>query len=142
MSQKNYEEWTRQEKPVPKQEEEYDLYLFWPSLSNRDLSSGDPPSSPLYGVRCLLLTQFEWPANRIYAQPVSLHSESTDYDSSALGSAPPVMLFPCIMFRTNLFLFISLVPDHVRTRTRSSISTSSGRGTGLWNFTSSTSRGA
>ena len=89
MSQRNYEERTRREKPTPEQEE-YDLYLFWPSLSNRDLSSGDPPSSPLYGVRFLLLAQFEWPANRIYAQPVSLYSESIDYDSSALGSEPPV----------------------------------------------------
>jgi hypothetical protein len=91
MSQRNYEERTRREKPAPEQEE-YDLYLFWPSLSNRDLSSGDSPSSPLYGVRFLLLTQFECPLNRIYAQPVSLHSESTDYDyeSSAFGSAPPV----------------------------------------------------
>lgn len=50
MSQRNYEERTRREKPAPEQEE-YDLYLFWPSLSNRDLSSGDPLSSPLYGVR-------------------------------------------------------------------------------------------
>ena len=137
MSQKNYEEWTRQEKPAPKQEEEYDLYLFWPSLSNRDLSSGDSPSSPLYGVRFSLLTQFEWPADRIYAQPVSLHSESTDYDTSA----PPVMLSPFMMFSTNLFLSIS-VPDRVRTRTRLSIFTSSGRGTGLRHFTNTTSRGA
>ena len=88
MSQRNYEERTRREKPAPEQEE-YDLYLFWPSLSNRDLSSGDSPSSPLYGVRFLLLTQFESPANRIYAQPVSLHSESSDYDS-VLSSTPPV----------------------------------------------------
>ena len=32
------------------QEDDYDLYLFWPSLRNRDVSSGDPPSSPLFGV--------------------------------------------------------------------------------------------
>jgi len=39
-------------KPAEGQDEDYDLYLFWPSLSSRDVSSGsgDPPSSPLYGV--------------------------------------------------------------------------------------------
>ena len=31
-------------------DEEYDLYLFWPSLSGQDVA-GDTPSSPLYGVR-------------------------------------------------------------------------------------------
>jgi len=78
MSQRNYEERTRREKPAPEQEE-YDLYLFWPSLSNRDLSSGDSPSSPLYG-------------------PVSLDSESSDYDTSALDSAPPspIMFAPVL----------------------------------------------
>ena len=53
MSQRDQEthekSWARRENPDP-QEEDYDLYLFWPSLSNRDLSSGDTPSSPLYGV--------------------------------------------------------------------------------------------
>jgi hypothetical protein len=29
---------------------DYDIYLFWPSLSNRDFSSDEAPSSPLYGV--------------------------------------------------------------------------------------------
>jgi hypothetical protein len=39
------------EKPAPMQEDEleYDLFLFWPSLSNRDVAS-------LYGVIVLLLT--------------------------------------------------------------------------------------
>jgi hypothetical protein len=31
-------------------EHDYDIYLFWPSLSNRDVSSDEAPSSPLYGV--------------------------------------------------------------------------------------------
>ena len=35
------------------QEDDYDIYLFWPSLSNRDVSSDEPPSSPLYGVGSL-----------------------------------------------------------------------------------------
>lgn len=35
------------------QEDDYDIYLFWPSLSNRDVSSEEPPSSPLYGVGSL-----------------------------------------------------------------------------------------
>jgi len=58
--------------PKPTEDEEYDVYLFWPSLSSRDVSSGpgDTPSSPLYG-------------------PVSLHSESTEYDYSGLSSGPP-----------------------------------------------------
>jgi hypothetical protein len=38
---------------LAQEEDDYDLYLFWPSLSSRDDSSGDPPSSPLYGVRLL-----------------------------------------------------------------------------------------
>ena len=32
------------------QEYDYDLYLFWPSLRNRDVLSEDPTSSPLFGV--------------------------------------------------------------------------------------------
>ena len=47
--QKNYEQRLRGSDPA-QEEEEYDMYLFWPSLSNGDVSSGDPPSSPLYGV--------------------------------------------------------------------------------------------
>ena len=35
------------------QEDDYDLYLFWPSLSNRDISSEESQSSPLYGVGSL-----------------------------------------------------------------------------------------
>lgn len=33
-------------------DEEYDVYLFWPSLCRENVSSsaGDTPSSPLYGV--------------------------------------------------------------------------------------------
>ena len=40
------------QKLAERQDEEYDMYLFWPSLSRRDMSSdtGDTPSSPLYGV--------------------------------------------------------------------------------------------
>ncbi|KAH9975275.1 hypothetical protein BGW80DRAFT_1457596 [Lactifluus volemus] len=49
---------------------DYDIYLFWPSLSNRDFSSDEAPSSPLYG-------------------PVSVHSESTDFGYSGLDSGPP-----------------------------------------------------
>lgn len=53
------------------QEDDYDVYLFWPSLSNRDVSSEEPPSSPLYG-------------------PVSLYSESTaDYSYPGPSSGPP-----------------------------------------------------
>jgi len=77
--QKTHEKsWARREKPAP-QEEDYDLYLFWPSLSNQDVSSRDTPSSPLYG-------------------PISIHSESTDYDSSVLGSGPPspIMFAPAL----------------------------------------------
>ncbi|KAF8274540.1 hypothetical protein EI94DRAFT_692312 [Lactarius quietus] len=53
------------------QEDDYDIYLFWPSLSNRDVSSEELPSSPLYG-------------------PVSLYSESTtDYSYPGPNSGPP-----------------------------------------------------
>ena len=45
----NYEK-ARREKLGQRPEDDYDMYLFWPSLSNRNLSPGDPPSSPLYGV--------------------------------------------------------------------------------------------
>jgi hypothetical protein len=38
---------------APNQEDDYDIYLFWPSLSNRDVSSEEAPSSPLYGVGSL-----------------------------------------------------------------------------------------
>lgn len=69
--QKNPERLTRQN-TMEGQDDEYDLYLFWPSMSGRDVSSdsGDTPSSPLYG-------------------PVSLHSESTEYDYSGFSSGPP-----------------------------------------------------
>jgi len=45
---------SRQEQKIPEElstggDEEYDEYLFWPSLSRRYVS-GDTPSSPLYGV--------------------------------------------------------------------------------------------
>jgi hypothetical protein len=30
--------------------DDYDVYLFWPSLNNREDSPRDSPSSPLYGV--------------------------------------------------------------------------------------------
>jgi hypothetical protein len=40
-------------------------------------------------------------------QPVSLHSESTDYDSSMLGSGPPVRSALCIRFKNNLFISLS-----------------------------------
>ncbi|KAI0277636.1 hypothetical protein BGY98DRAFT_1097319 [Russula aff. rugulosa BPL654] len=63
---------SHQQLPTEGQDEEYDVYLFWPSLSSRDVSSGagDTPSSPLYG-------------------PVSLDSESTEYDYSGFSSGPP-----------------------------------------------------
>src|SRR5712672_1933721 len=38
------------ENPGHEQDDDYDIYLFWPSRSNRDVSSGGPPSSPLYEV--------------------------------------------------------------------------------------------
>jgi hypothetical protein len=51
QEQKNPEKLATGQKPT-EGDEEYDVYLFWPSLSNRDVSSGpgDTPSSPLYGV--------------------------------------------------------------------------------------------
>ncbi|KAH9083544.1 hypothetical protein EDB83DRAFT_2562646 [Lactarius deliciosus] len=56
------------------QEDDYDIYLFWPSLSNRDVSSDEPPSSPLYG-------------------PLSLYSESaTDYSYPGPNSGPPRLI--------------------------------------------------
>ena len=50
--QKNPKQLATGQIPTDGQDEEYDLYLFWPSLSSRDVlsGSGDPPSSPLYGV--------------------------------------------------------------------------------------------
>ena len=107
--QKTHEKsWAQREKPAPQQEEEYDLYLFWPSLSNRDVSSGDTPSSPLYGVWFLLLPSLSRLPTVLTLQPVSLHSESIDYDSSMLGSGPPVRSVLCIRFKNNLFISLSL----------------------------------
>lgn len=37
-------------------------------------------------------------------QPLSLHSESTDYDSYVLGSGPPVRSALCIRLKDNLFI--------------------------------------
>jgi len=73
---KTHEERVCRSNPA-QEEEEYDLYLFWPSLSNRDVSSGDPPSSPLYG-------------------PVSLDSESTDLDYTGMSSrsSSPITFAP------------------------------------------------
>jgi len=68
--QKSHEERVYRPKPAQEQDDDYDVYLFWPSMSSQDVSSGDPPSSPLYG-------------------PVSLRSESTDFDYSGLSSGPP-----------------------------------------------------
>jgi len=69
--QKGHEGGTLPAKPPQSQEDDYDIYLFWPSLSNRDVSSEEPPSSPLYG-------------------PVSLYSESTtDYSYPGPNSGPP-----------------------------------------------------
>ncbi len=48
--QKGHEGRALPEKRPQNQEDDYDVYLFWPSLSNRDVSSEEPPSSPLYGV--------------------------------------------------------------------------------------------
>jgi hypothetical protein len=62
MSLRNQNEMARRERLAQDQEDDYDVYLFWPSLSNRGDSPGEPPLSPLY------------PA---------------DYDST-LGSGPPV----------------------------------------------------
>jgi hypothetical protein len=52
QEQKNSKKPATEQKPTGGQDEEYDVYLFWPSLSSRDVSSGpgDTPSSPLYGV--------------------------------------------------------------------------------------------
>ncbi|KAF8481727.1 hypothetical protein DFH94DRAFT_405642 [Russula ochroleuca] len=62
-------------KPAQDQDDDYDVYLFWPSLSRRDVSSQDPSSSPLYG-------------------PVSLYSESTDFDSGWSGPPSPITFAP------------------------------------------------
>ncbi|KAH9993958.1 hypothetical protein BJV77DRAFT_961616 [Russula vinacea] len=69
--QKNLEERDCGPEPPQEQDDDYDVYLFWPSLSRRDVSSQDPSSSPLYG-------------------PVSLYSESTDFDSSLSGPPSPI----------------------------------------------------
>ncbi|KAI0305611.1 hypothetical protein B0F90DRAFT_1666463 [Multifurca ochricompacta] len=73
MSQRDEKQHEEKLRPAQGQEDDYDIYLFWPSLSNRDVSSEGPPSSsssPLYG-------------------PVSLYSESTDYYHPELDSGPP-----------------------------------------------------
>jgi hypothetical protein len=51
--QKGHEGGALPAKPPQNQEDDYDIYLFWPSLSNRDVSSEEPSSSPLYGVGSL-----------------------------------------------------------------------------------------
>ncbi|KAF8472904.1 hypothetical protein DFH94DRAFT_142651 [Russula ochroleuca] len=73
--QENHEERVRGTEPAQDQDDDYDVYLFWPSLSRRDVSSQDPSSSPLYG-------------------PVSLDSESTDFDSGLSGPPSPITFAP------------------------------------------------
>ncbi|KAH9965981.1 hypothetical protein BC827DRAFT_1181383 [Russula dissimulans] len=67
------------EKLEQKEDDEYDIYLFWPSRSKGDVSSEDPSSSPLYG-------------------PISLSSES-EYDCSwrsGSRSPSPVTFAPVV----------------------------------------------
>ncbi|KAI0268716.1 hypothetical protein BC834DRAFT_842053 [Gloeopeniophorella convolvens] len=71
------------ETPRPKvpqdQEDDYDIYLFWPSFSNRDLPSESP--SPLYG-------------------PVSPSSDSLDlYPGLDSGPPSPLTFAPASDFR-------------------------------------------
>jgi hypothetical protein len=66
---KNTEKLVMGQKPTEREDEEYDMYLFWPSLNSRDVSSGPgDTASPLYGV-CLLTTptEFELRAKCTYA---------------------------------------------------------------------------
>ncbi|KAH9965976.1 hypothetical protein BC827DRAFT_1265055 [Russula dissimulans] len=67
------------EKLEQEQDDEYDIYLFWPSRSKGDVSSENPSSSPLYG-------------------PISLSSES-EYDCccrSGSRSPSPVNFAPVV----------------------------------------------
>ncbi len=48
--QKNREKRASGPKPTEGQDEDYDVYLFWPSLSSRDIFTRDTPSLPLYEV--------------------------------------------------------------------------------------------
>jgi len=75
-----------------------------------------------------------WPLTVLTPQPISLDSESTDFDPSVWGSGPPVR--STLALRSEQTYLSSPVSNNVCANPRSAVSTSAGRGTRFWRCTS------
>jgi hypothetical protein len=113
----------------PKNQMKNTMYIYSGPPSAMETCRLTPPLSMGYYLPSLSLC---WPLT-VLTQPISLHSESTDFDPSVWGSGPPVRstLASC----SEQTYLVSPVSDNVCANPRSAVSTPAGRGTRFWRCT-------